>query len=80
MYMVLFVLVIALHPHTPKHMRGGWSHYTDTSELADAKGAQNIVNVQSGFEPATFQSLAQELTNISNRAHMYLVGKYVSFE
>jgi hypothetical protein len=25
-------LVIALRPQTPKHIRGGWSHYTDTSE------------------------------------------------
>jgi hypothetical protein len=26
------VLVTALHPQTPKHIRGGWSRYTDTSE------------------------------------------------
>jgi hypothetical protein len=24
--------MVALRPHTPKHIRGGWSHYTDTSE------------------------------------------------
>jgi hypothetical protein len=29
---MVFGLVIALRPHTPKHIRGGWSHYTDTSE------------------------------------------------
>jgi hypothetical protein len=49
-----FGLVIALRPHTPKHIRGGWSHYTDTSEPVDGNVAQNMVTVQSGFEPATF--------------------------
>jgi hypothetical protein len=29
---LFFGLVIALRPQTPKHIRGGWSHYTDTSE------------------------------------------------
>jgi hypothetical protein len=29
------VLVVALRPQTPKHIRGGWSHYTDTSEPVD---------------------------------------------
>jgi hypothetical protein len=43
------VLVIALRPQAPKHIRGGWSHYTDTSEPVDSKGAQNMVTVQSGF-------------------------------
>jgi hypothetical protein len=28
-------LVIALRPQTPKHIRCGWSHYTDTSEPVD---------------------------------------------
>jgi hypothetical protein len=28
-------LVVALRPQTPKHIRGGWSHYTDTSEPVD---------------------------------------------
>jgi hypothetical protein len=28
-------LVIALSPQTPKLIRGGWSHYTDTSEPVD---------------------------------------------
>jgi hypothetical protein len=61
---------IALRPQTPKHIRGGWSHYTDTSEPVDGNGAQNMVTIQSGFEPATFQSLAHELTNCSNQTHM----------
>jgi hypothetical protein len=47
-------LVIALRPQTPKHIRGGWSHYTDTSKPVDGNGAQNMVTVQSGFEPTTF--------------------------
>jgi hypothetical protein len=28
-------LVIALRPQTPKHIRGGWSHYNDNSEPVD---------------------------------------------
>jgi hypothetical protein len=28
-------LVIALRPQIPKQIRGGWSHYTDTSEPVD---------------------------------------------
>jgi hypothetical protein len=58
---------------TPKHIRGGWSHNTDTSDCSepvDGNEAQNMVTVQSGFrEPATFRSLAHELTNCSNRTH-----------
>jgi predicted cupin superfamily sugar epimerase len=43
-------LVTALRPQTPKHIRGGWSHYTNTSEPAvDGNGAHNMVTVQSGF-------------------------------
>jgi hypothetical protein len=30
-----FGLVIASRPQTPEHIRGGWSHYTDTSESVD---------------------------------------------
>jgi hypothetical protein len=30
-----FGLVVALRPQTPTHIRGGWSHYTDTSEPVD---------------------------------------------
>jgi hypothetical protein len=68
------VLVIVLRPQTPKHILGGWSHYTETSEPADGNGAQSMVTVQSGFEPAIFRSLAHELTNCSNRAHSALKG------
>jgi hypothetical protein len=48
------VLVIALRPQTPKRIRGGWSHFSDTSEPVDGNGVQNMVIVQSGFDPATF--------------------------
>jgi hypothetical protein len=41
--------MVALHPHTPKHIRGGWSHYTDTSEPVDSYGTPHIVIVQSRF-------------------------------
>jgi hypothetical protein len=41
--------MVALHPHTPKHIRGSWSHYTDTSEPVDGYGTPHIVIVQSGF-------------------------------
>jgi hypothetical protein len=44
-----FGLVIDLRPQTPKHIRGGWSHYADTNEPVDANGAQKIVTVQSRF-------------------------------
>jgi hypothetical protein len=30
-----FDLVVALRPQTPKRIRGGWSHYTDTSKPVD---------------------------------------------
>jgi hypothetical protein len=33
----IWFLVIALRSQTPKHIRGGWSHYTDTSEPVDGK-------------------------------------------
>jgi hypothetical protein len=46
---VLLVLVFASRPHTPKHIRGNWSHYTNTSEPVEGNGAQNMVTVQSGF-------------------------------
>jgi hypothetical protein len=55
---VTYGLVIALRPQTPKHMRGGGSHYTDTSEPVDGNGAENMVTVQARFEPTTFRSLA----------------------
>jgi hypothetical protein len=42
-------LVIALRPQPPKHIRGGWSHYTDTREPIDGNGSQNMVTVQSGY-------------------------------
>jgi hypothetical protein len=36
-----------LRTQTPKHIRVGWSHYTDTSEPVDGNEAQNMVTVQS---------------------------------
>jgi hypothetical protein len=43
-------LVIAILPHTPKYIEGGWSHYTDTSEPVDGyNGALNMVTVQFKF-------------------------------
>jgi hypothetical protein len=38
------VLVIALRPQTPKHIRGGLSHYTDTSEPVDGNQGLKIIN------------------------------------
>jgi hypothetical protein len=35
-------LVIALRPQTPRHIRGGWSHYTDTSEPVDGVGTLQL--------------------------------------
>jgi hypothetical protein len=42
--------MVALRSHTPKHFRGGWSHYTDTREPVDGYGTQNVVTVKSGFQ------------------------------
>jgi hypothetical protein len=42
-------LVIAVRQQTPEHIRGDWSHYTDTSEPVDSNGAKNMVSVQSEF-------------------------------
>jgi hypothetical protein len=38
---------------TPTDTKAYWSHYTDTSEPVDGNGAQNMITVQSGFEPVT---------------------------
>jgi hypothetical protein len=69
------VLVIALRPQTPKHIKDGWSHFTDTNEPVNGNGAQNMVTVQSWIEPATFRSLAHELTNCANRAYKVCFGR-----
>jgi hypothetical protein len=37
--------VIALRPQTPKHIRGGWSQYTDISEPVDG-GVGTVQKVQ----------------------------------
>jgi hypothetical protein len=47
--MVLFCFIIALRPQTPKHIRGGWSHYTDTSEPVDG-GVETIREIDSAEE------------------------------
>jgi hypothetical protein len=47
---LIVVLVIALRPQTPKHVRGGWSHYTDTSEPTDGNKVKNMVTVESRFQ------------------------------
>jgi hypothetical protein len=36
-------LVSALRPQTPKHIRGGWFHYTNTNEPVDGNGAQKLI-------------------------------------
>jgi hypothetical protein len=76
---LVWFLVIALRPQTLKHIRGGWSHNTDTSKRVHGNGAQNMVTVQSGFEPTTFRSLAHELTNYFNRAQHWQVGGLLMF-
>jgi hypothetical protein len=43
-------LLLYAHRHRSIFYRGGWSHYTDTSETVDGNGAQNMVTVQSGFQ------------------------------
>jgi hypothetical protein len=38
------VFVNALHPQTPKIIRGSWLHYIDTSDAVVGNGANNMVN------------------------------------
>jgi hypothetical protein len=40
-FVCLFCFGYCFNPQTPKHIGGGWSHYTDTSEPVDGNGAQN---------------------------------------
>jgi hypothetical protein len=37
------------HQSKSPHIRGSWSHYTDTSKPVVGYGEQNMVNVQSEF-------------------------------
>jgi hypothetical protein len=46
----VYSLVVAVRPQTMKHIRAGWSHYTDTSEPVDGNGARNMVIIQSEFQ------------------------------
>jgi hypothetical protein len=46
--------MVALRPHTPKHIKGGWSHYTDTSEPVEVMGLKIWSLFNPGFEPPTF--------------------------
>jgi hypothetical protein len=60
--------------HSPKHIRGGWSHYTDTSEPADAYGAENMVTVQSGFRTSdllTLQFFPRQMKSYSSTIPKY---------
>jgi hypothetical protein len=61
--------MVALRPHTPKHIRGGWSHYTDTSEPVEVMGPKIWSLSNPGFEPPTFRSLVQRANHCTNRAH-----------
>jgi hypothetical protein len=47
--------MVALHPHTPKHIRDGWSHYTDTSKPVEVMGLKIWSLSNPGFEPPTFR-------------------------
>jgi hypothetical protein len=69
--MVWFGLVIALHPQTPKHIRviraAGHIILTPANQLM-VMGLKIWSLSNPGIEPATFRSLAHELTNCSNWA------------
>jgi hypothetical protein len=58
---VWFWLLLYAHRHQSILGVAGHIINTDTSDSVDgnANGAQNMVTVQSGFEPATFRSVAQ---------------------
>jgi hypothetical protein len=62
-------LIFALRPQTPKHIRGGWSHYTDTSEPVEVMGLKIWSLSNPGLEPPTFRSLVQRANHCTNRAH-----------
>jgi hypothetical protein len=63
---------LLLYAHRHQSILGVAGHIilTPANQLM-LMGAQNMVTVQSGFgEPATFRSLAHELTYCSNRARV----------
>jgi hypothetical protein len=68
-------LVIALRPQTPKHIRGGWSHYTDTSEPIEVMGLKIWSLSNPGFDPATFRSLVPHANHCANRAYKEKEGE-----
>jgi hypothetical protein len=58
LYAILFGLVIAFRPETPKHIKGGWSQYTDTSEPFFWLLGQIMWSLTNpGFKPAILRSL-----------------------
>jgi hypothetical protein len=62
---LVLVLVVALLPQTPKHIRGGWSHYTDTSEPVDGNWDQNISGIK-GVHLANSEDSANLFRQISS--------------
>jgi hypothetical protein len=69
-------LIIALRQQTLKHIRGGWSHYTDTSKPADGNGGSKY-----GHCPIRVQT--SDLSITGPRAYQLLLpgpqGKENSF-
>jgi phage gp46-like protein len=60
--------MVALRLHTPKHIRGGWSHYTDNSAQVEVMGLKIWSLSNPGFGPATFRSLVQRANHCANWA------------
>jgi hypothetical protein len=69
--------MVALRPHTPKHIRGAWPHYTDTSEPVEVMGLKIWSLSNPGLKPATFRSLAQRANHCANWAHQIEVSVHL---
>jgi hypothetical protein len=77
-YVCLVCLGVDLRPQTPKHIRGGWSLNTDTSEPVDGNGAQNMV--QPGFwtSDLSITGPARLPTALTRPTRLSVVWKYVA--
>jgi hypothetical protein len=73
-FTIEFSLVIALRPQTPEHIRGGWSHYTDTSEPVDGNGATKKLSLSIQISnQGPFDHKPNALTTCANRAHKFTI-------
>jgi hypothetical protein len=60
----------ALRPQTPQRIRGGWSHYTDTSEPVVGYGATNMARPIQDSNQRPFGYQHDALTDCATRPHI----------